>query len=588
GAGDFQFTRPFTQRLPAFSDSSSGNAIASLLLGDPSGGIIQNTPILAYRWGYYGFYFQDDLKVSRKLTLNVGVRYDIEGSPTERYDRMNRGFSAAPSPLAGAVRNANPSDCPACSNLIGGLQFVTGSNRQAFNTEYSHMQPRFGAAYALSSRTVVRGGIGVFYLPEAAYGGSAGFSADTPFVSTIGGGVNGFIPATTLSNPFPNGLVQPTGSSLGAATFLGNNIIFSNPNRSIPHTVQYSFGVQHQLPGNVRVDASYVGSRTYDINTNDNQAGSARNLNVNTPDQLAQARQNSSFFNQAVPNPFAGLLPNNPGFNGATVPRQRLLLPFPQFGQVLEAQESVGKIWYDSLQVNVEKRYSADLVLVAAYTFSKNLESVQYLNDQDPKTSKALTSQDRPQRLVLSGVYGLPFGKGKRFLTGVNRGWEQLVGGWEYNFIGTLQSGTPFNYLGNVDLIGNPQTGDANFNSYFNGCVQQLNGTALAPDPARNGKFVTCTNPAWAIRGPNTLRTIPFRSGQLRNPWAKQWDMSLNKRFNFTERWNAQFRLEAFNVFNTPILGAPNNNPTDPNFGFVTRNQSNFPRQVQLGFKLNF
>ncbi|MDQ6678836.1 MAG: carboxypeptidase-like regulatory domain-containing protein, partial [Acidobacteriota bacterium] len=137
GAGDFQFTRPFTQRLPAFSDSSSGNAIASLLLGDPSGGIIQNTPILAYRWGYYGFYFQDDIKVSRKLTLNVGVRYDIEGSPTERYDRMNRGFSAAPSPIAGAVRNANPSDCPACSNLIGGLQFVTGSNRQAFNTEYS-------------------------------------------------------------------------------------------------------------------------------------------------------------------------------------------------------------------------------------------------------------------------------------------------------------------------------------------------------------------------------------------------------------------------------------------------------------------
>ena len=211
------------------------------------------------------------------------------------------------------------------------------------------------------------------------------------------------------------------------------------------------------------------------------------------------------------------------------------------------------------------------------------------MNDQDPRPTKVLTSQDRPHRLVVSGVYGLPFGKGRKMLSGVNRLGELLVGGWEYNFIGTLQSGTPLIYPNNVDMIGNVQTSNSNFDNYFNECVQQLNGTALAPDPARNGRFVSCSSPAFAIRRPNTLRTIPFRNGgQLRNPWAKQWDMSVNKRFNITERLNAQFRFEAFNVFNTPIFGAPNTSPTDPNFGLVTRNQSNFPRQVQLRFKLNF
>ncbi len=381
--------------------------------------------------------------------------------------------------------------------------------------------------------------------------------------------------------------MQPTGSSAGLNTALGSNLIFANPNRKIPHVDQYSFGIEQQLPWSVKVEASYVGSRSYDLNTNDNNTGGARNLNVLSVAQLQTAQANPSYLTQAVPNPFAGLIPNNPALNGATIQRSQLLLPYPQFGQVQETQESVGMLWYDSLQVNVEKRYSSNLVLAAAYTFSKNLDATAFLNNQDAAPTKALSASDRPQRLVLSGVYQLPFGKGRKFLGSVNRAWEQLVGGWEYNFIGTLQSGTPLSYPGNVNLIGNSVVSGANFNNYFNECVQQLNGTSVMPNATRNA-FTPCTNPAWAIRAPNTLQTISFRSAQIRNPWAKQWDMSLNKRFNISERINAQFRLEAFNVFNTPILGSPNTSPTDLNFGFVTRNQSNFPRDVQLGFKLNF
>jgi hypothetical protein len=142
-------------------------------------------------------------------------------------------------------------------------------------------------------------------------------------------------------------------------------------------------------------------------------------------------------------------------------------------------------------------------------------------------------------------------------------------------------------YPGNVNLIGNPTTAGANFQTYFNTCVQQLNGTAVQPNATRTA-FISCSNPAWAIRANNTLQTIPFRSNVLRNPWRPQWDMSLNKRFNFTERVNFQFRAEAFNILNTPILGGPNTNPTDVNFGFVAANQGNFARNIQFGFKLNF
>ena len=169
----------------------------------------------------------------------------------------------------------------------------------------------------------------------------------------------------------------------------------------------------------------------------------------------------------------------------------------------------------------------------------------------------------------------------------MSRWQELLVNGWEYNFIGTLQPDTPFSNPTNVDQITNPSIDGANNAQYSNTCVQQTDGTSLMPNPARTG-FVFCSNPAWRARASNTLQAIQLTSPVLRNPWRAQWDMALNKRFNFTERINAQFRFEAFNVFNTPILRAPNNSTSSTNFGFVTANQANFPWQVQLEFKLNF
>jgi hypothetical protein len=215
--------------------------------------------------------------------------------------------------------------------------------------------------------------------------------------------------------------------------------------------------------------------------------------------------------------------------------------------------------------------------MVLAYTWSKNLESVAFLNPQDATTTRTVTASDRPHRLVLSGVYELPFGRGRLIGRDVNRGVNMLIAGWEYNFIGTIQSGAPVDLPGQVDITGNISSDGGTFSRWFNGCVAPITGNA------------TCSDPAWRLRNTsNTLRSTPFRAGWVRNPTRPLWDMSLNKKVYFTERMNFQFRFEAFNVFNSPVRSGPITDPSRADFGTVPLGQSNIPRQVQLGFKFNF
>jgi hypothetical protein len=603
GGGQFLFNRNTTGRIP--NTDSGGSAIASLLLGYPivgadnngnllTGGTVDVLPQIAFQWRYYAVYLHDDWKITPKLTLNLGLRYDIETAPTERYNRQNRGFAFnQASPLASQIANRpGVANCPACANLRGGLLFagVGGQPEAAFDQDYNNIQPRVGVAYRLFEKTVLRGGYGLFYLPQAEFGGTTGYSVSTPLIAARGGGgANDFIPGVTLSNPFPNGLVQPTGSALGQNTQLGGNIIFNLPTRRIPSTHQFSFGFQQELPWKFRLDVAYAGNRSFDLLTNNFNIGGARNINVLSAEQLAQFRANPAFFNESVPNPFAGLIPNNTTLNAPTIARRFLLLPYPQFGTVTQGLENVGKIWYNALQVQLEKRLGSGVTLVSSYTWSKAIGALTFLNDQDAAPTRAVTDDDRTHRLVLSGVWQLPFGKGRQFGGDVNRAVELLIGGWEYTWIANFQSGRPLNLPGNVDLIGDITADRDGLDRYFNNCVLPFGATqARRPNAARNG-FESCSNPAFAVRGPNTLRTIPLRSSQIRLPFRPQFDMGLNKSFNFTERVRFQFRLETFNTFNTPFFGGPNTgNPLGETFGFVNRDQANQPRNVQLGFKLIF
>jgi hypothetical protein len=381
----------------------------------------------------------------------------------------------------------------------------------------------------------------------------------------------------------------------------------------------------------MRLDVSYVGSRSRKILTGDAQGSGGRNLNVLSPAQLAQARSDPSFLTTNVPNPFAGLIPGNSTLNAATIPRGQLLVPFPQFlsaqngGGVFINAENVGRLDYNSLQASVEKRLSRGLVGVVSYTFSKNIGALGFLNDQDTEPTRAVVDFDSPHVLTASAVYQLPFGHGQRFLSGGGKAVDLIVGGFEYNFIAIYRSGRPVNLPGNADLIADPRIPDpvlsnSNFpgttGTYMNNCVRQLDNTVLNAGTILNGvalpvnttlpngtslQFITnssgarvrqtCTNPAFALRGPNTLRTSPLRLGNLREPTATTFDMSLNKSLNFTENVRFQFRVELFNAFNTPLFGGPDSgNASSNTFGVLNPNngQRNIPRQIQLGFKLNF
>lgn len=632
GQGGFMFRANETEQNPTLSPSNGqGSSIASMLLGFPGSGIISYTPNLAWRFRYWAIYLQDDIKVTPRLTINAGLRYDVEGSPHEIQNRQNRGFDFnATSPLASAATGAS-ANCPACASLKGGLLFAgVGSQPQAaFNTQYGHIQPRIGAVYRLTGNTMVRGGYGLFYLPEAAFGVSQGFAQDTQMVNTNATAagatiVDNYRPrgntptAQPLNDPFATGVLQPTGSSLGLGTFQGLGVIFNNPNRSIPYVHQYSFGFEQQLPSSIKIDAEYVGSRTMHVNTNDNQAGGARNIDVLSRSQIASLQQAAvaagftqttglyagtanlnSYLAVQFPNPFAGKLPGT-NLNGATVSRQQLLLPYPQFTSVSEGQESVGRIWYDSFQLSVEKRYSHGLTILGSYTWSKTLEALAFLNPQDAAPFRNIGAQDRPQRLVVSGVYELPFGRGHRFLGNDSRLAELAIGGWEMNLWEVIQSGTPVGLPSGYVLLGDPRIGVSKSRlTYFNTCTQFANGTVLQPNAGRSAVNQSCSNPIW--RQINStggeLQSIGFQSGYIRNPNSPIGNLSVSKRFKITDTMNAQFRFEAFNFTNTWIPNGPNMSPTSGNFGTTSASssnllfpngQSNLPRIVQMGAKFNF
>lgn len=592
GGGQFVFDRFFTQQ--SSDNNAQGSALASLLLGFPSNGLVQDLSRPGFRWRYYAPYIQDDIKLSRRMTLTLGLRYDYEAPPTERFNQQNRGFAFdQTSPLQAQIAGRpGVNECPACANLRGGLLFagVGGQPEQAFEPDRNNFQPRVGVAYELNEKTVLRGGYGLYYFPQAEFGGTTGFTINTPFVATTGGGAQAFTPANSLSNPFPTGLLQPIGSTQGLLTFAGQGVDVANPNHVTPKIHQYSVGVQRELPGNFKFDIAYVGSRSVDVLTGDFNVRGERNINVLSAAQLAQCRQNQAFCNDPVPNPFAGLLPGT-GLNGPTVARRQLLLPFPQFQAVNLNLENAGKVWYDSLQTSIERRTASGLTIIASYTLSKTLGALQFLNPQDAEPSKSVTDFDRPHVFVVSGVYQLPFGRNRRFLSEAGTATNLLLGGWEYNFIARLQSGRPMNLDLGFDLIADPTIEDNTAERYFNTCTRLNNGTTRQPNAAGTAFVTGCSNPAFAQRGADTLRNLPFRVPGLREPSPPQFDMSLNKSFNFTESVRAQVRIEAFNVTNTPVFNGPQMNPNETTFGFRANRGAgirNFPRQVQLGFKFYF
>jgi len=544
-SGTFGFTRAFTSLSPDTIDPNSGNAIASFLLGymNSASATLNATPYSS--WKYPVVYIQEDWRATRKLTLNIGIRWDYESPVVERYDRQNRGFDySTPWPVK----------AQGGLTVRGGLLFpgINGVPRGAFNKDLDNIQPRFGFAYRPFSRALVfRGGIGRSYLPTIDLGGNTGFSQTTNAeVSSVDGKS-----IRVLNNPFPSGLLQAPGKGNGLMTQAGDNISFNDPGRSIPFVWQYSFGFQYEFrPGNL-VEINYSGSQTHALAV-------SRSLNVLTSDQLALG---TLYLNTGVTNPYYGILPPaSPRGSVTSVQRRVMLLPYPQFNSITENNVSIGRNWYSAMQVKFERRFRKGFSMLATYSFSKNMEATTYLNPQDAQMSRELVAYDIPHRLVLSGILELPFGPKKQFL---NRGFTgKIVGGWQLSWTGTAQSGTP---------IGLPDY-------YINGDPR------LPSDQQTLNRWFNTTSSLWTIRPPDTLRTAKLRSPNIRRNTAPQFNSTLTRSFNITERQRVQFKLTAFNLANTPIFGNPNTTPTSPLFGVVPITQINLPRALELGFRYSF
>ncbi len=605
----FRADRDWTQRLWNQGEATAGDSYATFLLGLQSSSANSFAPVYPFnRQWYFSPYFQDDWKVTRKLTLNLGLRWDYNGPPDEKHNRLNRGFNpTAGNPVASAIPAAMIALYPQLKDLKGGLEFagIGGNPRSASKKVMGNWQPRIGAAYAVNNKLVLRGGYGLYFMnPNNDYLREAGFQVNTPIVNSLDDGRTPI--ANLLSNPYPTGVLRPTGSSLGYQTFLGQNTPWFNPNFDTPYVHQFSFGVQYQVNRNSTLDVSYVGSRT--IGANSEKAYNIPSLNFRKQCNLLEGGD-PSFCNAAVTNPFMGVnaFRGTAFFTAASLSRYQLNRPFPQFsGDMIEQGRGESNIYYNSLQINYTMRIGRDLTLLGNYTLSKMIERWGYTDPFANVMQQGLYFNDRPHYVKFNTVYELPFGKGKQFGSGMGRAMNMLFGGWQISTYTQLGSGEPNNLPGNVIMLKDPRTtggdwkGTVDWNAHqivgWNPCVlRQFNDGRIVPQAfsTARGCGTDTSNYAWMMTADYAPRATPFRSGQMRKQMLFNMDTSLSKSVNITERLRFQFRLEAFNMTNYNFFGRDNHfntNPNDPNFGTQFPSQAwignGYPRQVQLGFKV--
>jgi hypothetical protein len=564
-SGTFSFNANGTGGPRADTPSNgTGIAAASLLLGYGTGSIDFNNGVSIQNI-YYALYFQDDYRLTPKLTLNLGLRYEYETPRTERYNRTTRGFAYdAPSPL----------QVPGL-DLRGGLLYaaVNGQPRGLYNPDRSNFAPRIGFAYSLTKKTVLRGGYALSYIPAVGSVQPAGFSVTTPWVSTT----DGITPKDLLSNPFPGGLLSPPGSSQGMMTLVGESVSFVDPSDRTPTFHNWQFGIQQELPSRTLIEIVYVGSRALRI------IGGPMDYATVVTEQCNQL--NPSYLSlgpallEPVTNPFYGIIKSGP-LSDTTVERQQLLRPYPQFTDVMRQSPGFGNSVYHSVQMRVEKKMAHGLAALVAYTVSKNINDIANAqNAYDRRSERALSEFDVPQRLTITAAWQLPFGRNRRFLHHASRALDLALGGWQLSTYSTFQSGFPLSF------------GLSRLNIFAAGALQR---PAVVGDPAagvsgsiesRLARYFNTS--AFAHPADFTFGNAGPRIGSVRSPGMNNINLQLSKDFHVTEKLDVGFRASSFNLLNHPVFSAPNTNYGGSSFGRVF-NQANLSRQTELAMKIVF
>jgi hypothetical protein len=489
----------------------------------------------------------------------------------ERHDKLNWFDFNLQSPAAN-------SQFP---DLKGGLVFASPHDRTVYSWMKDNLQPRFGLAWNPLTHTVVRGGAGLMYMPLSLNPGgdgignspNSGFSSDTPMVATL----NGVVPFNALSDPFPGGLNQPTGSSLRSSTFLGQSITVWNNRPKLPYESQWNFGFQQQFWGTV-FEALYEGSKgthlvqqlQYDaLPTQDFALGSA--------------------LQQLVANPFYGTITTGT-LAQPKVARRQLLLPYPQFTGINVLDDTSGSSTYHALAIKVRTPENHGVTALLSYTFSKEIADVMnsltvynnginsglntsVQNPYDLRAERAVSELDTPQALAANFVAQLPFGRGRAFFSTASGVKNEIIGGWQANGIFNYRSGYPLVFSAPISgggtrpnkICSGSLTSDrsksAKLNEWFDiGCF-------VVPPPFSFG---------------NESRTDPH----LRGPAYVDMDFALEKHAEMNHG-DLMFRAEAFNLTNTAHFWLPDTNAGSLTFGQI-HSTTGTPRVIQLALKITF
>jgi hypothetical protein len=630
------------------SSDSTGDAIASALMGYPSSISYTNPFRASYETRYFALFAQDDWRVTKKLTLNLGLRWDTQSAPHERYNRAVIGFNPAAVSIGGAVNalasnctgaGANAQTCPTNGlggTYTGGLVYATGDNRSPWANDYQNWAPRLGIAYQITNKLVFRGGWGRFYDYALAYTfpGSTGFTS-TSTVTVSPSGTNQFptlcaqttgctipnssagsannlagLSANGFASIFPNGLVPITGNTLGAKTGAGTSISYIDPTYKPAYVNQFNAGLDYQLPSRMVFHIEYNGSRSHNV-----PLGNSKTWDSVTAQQYLGL---NNALNATVANPFAGLLPGTT-LNGATTTEQQLLLPYPQFTGVTESSISIGRLWYNSLQTRLEKRVTHGLTVIGNFTWSKNIGATTLLNPNFDTLSLTNVQPSSPFSVCNScGVVREPVNIDQPFLFNIvmsyqiplfnsseHRFVKAALGGWTLTGTGQWQSGSLLaSPTGNLTWTGVDPTKVINgvwtgqtTSRWFNNCVLNSTGTALlassvtagcpAGSPLADAPWQQTANGFFLNNKPPY-----FEHNRTRRPPVAS--LALFKSFAITERMKFEIRADAYNLTNTPWFGFGDNGAgitttaTSTSFGAINPDQGNDPRIVQLAGRFSF
>ena len=552
------------------SPGGTGSNMAQFLTGDVQSASIDR--ILGNAWHGWSFswFVQDDWRVTSRLTLNVGLRYDYQRKPVERWD--------------GHI-NFDP-NCTLPNGLQGCTVFANfeGESRSFYDEDYNDFGPRFGFAYDLTGRgtTVFRGGYGVFY-PSIYW---RNFFGDTNLFSTTRTNYTSQgseFAAFQLQDGFPFAYDESPGRSAGPAARLGQSVGLTESDKTTPMTQQWNLSMQHQI-GNWALEATYAG------NKGNHFVSSGYNLNQLDPALRLELGQD--LFTQ-VENPNAGLIPG--GLGAATITRERSLMAFPHYNSVSVRNPRLGNYISHQIQLSAKKRLTQGLLMNVAFTGGKrisdslanpvNFGAVEQVNENgfqnglyNRGAARSIDPTDVSRRLVVSGLYQLPFGRGQAFDPS-NPVLEKIVGGWQVNVIGTLQNGVPLTVRG--------------ANNFQANRPNSTGQTARLPKEQRTTdrwfdteQFI---NPPDFTFG-NIGRALP----DVRHPGTVNWDLSLIKDTFIGERVNLQLRAEAFNFLNHVNYGLANDSfsagpdgfNSSGSFGTITSARE--PRRLQFGLKVIF